>query len=718
MSFQDTIANERRARLAAQRLPEQKETELAEANRRIAAHARTLVDEIAEKREEAAVLRGKNEEVRSDLADAKSEIEIAERRLWDSLETIRDGFAVFDKNGQLLAANRAYLRAFKGLEDVKAGISYRQLLRLAAEEGLVDTQGDPRGVWCANMVARWKESEISPKVVRFWNGRAVKLIDRRTRDGDMVSLALDITDIIRREEALQAARDKAEAANRAKSAFLANMSHEIRTPMNGVIGMADVLLESGLNDEQTLYVDTIRTSGEALVAIINDILDYSKIEAGRMTLQTAPFDLEQSIQDVLTLLGTAAQEKGISLELDYDLFLPTRFIGDGGRLRQVLTNLIGNAVKFTPSGSVMVRAVGLPAGRGRRHVTILVEDTGIGIRKDMQSHIFGEFNQVESETNRSFDGTGLGLAITKNIVEMMDGDIWVSSEEGEGSAFCFRVTLPEDEEKAEQQVPQHLDRAFVLGTERGVTDRLTGQLGAIGLPAIKAQESTLNKGKIGKNDLVIVAESENSNLASRLQELGNQTDFAAILVVQPPGADLPSNLPNNTHVLHYPVLRAHLVKALAPLEAAPSLGVEIETSTLKVLAAEDNKTNRFVLTKMLRDADIELTLVEDGKAAVEAFVTLNPDLVLTDISMPVMDGITAAQEMRRISDEKSWNRVPIVAMTAHAKADGEGMIVDEAIDEYLAKPLKKSTLLDKIAAVHQAKQNSREFGRSEAAATG
>ncbi|MES2142812.1 MAG: ATP-binding protein, partial [Pseudomonadota bacterium] len=259
----------------------------------------------------------------------------------------------------------------------------------------------------------------------------------KTPDGGRVGLRFDVTDQRLQEAALHSARAEAEAANRAKSAFLANMSHEIRTPMNGVVGMAELLCDSALTDEQRLFAETIRSSGEALLVIINDILDYSKIEAERLNLYPEPFDLERTIHEVAMLLQPRAREKGIDLLIDFDMFLPTRFVGDPGRLRQVLTNLIGNAVKFTERGHVLVRVVGLETETGFQQLHVTVEDTGIGIAAHNLEHVFGEFNQVEDQSNRKFEGTGLGLAITRSLIERMAGEVWVDSELGTGSSFGF-----------------------------------------------------------------------------------------------------------------------------------------------------------------------------------------------------------------------------------------------------------------------------------------
>ena len=575
MSYHESrLTVERRARLAAERLFERRQAELAQANQKIAAHARLLTDQFTVKREEAEALRRESHTVRNDLERAQSAVQIAERRLWDCVETIRDGFAVFDPDGTLVAANGAYLAPFDGIDRVAPGISYRELLEIAVGEGLIDIGSERRTDWCARMLARWRQPVIEPVTVRFWDGQFARLIDRRTRDGDMVTLALNITSTMRRERALKRAREKAEAANRAKSAFLANMSHEIRTPMNGVVGMADILLDMALTEEQRLYIQTIRNSGEALLAIINDVLDYSKIEAQRLTIHPAAFDLEHTIQEVLTLLSPSAQEKGLALSLDYDLFMPTNLVGDGGRIRQVLTNLIGNAVKFTQAGSVTVRVVGRPGGPGYRHVTVSIEDTGIGIAPEMRRHIFGEFNQVEDEMNRRFDGTGLGLAITKSLIELMNGEIWVDSELGKGSCFSFRLKLPVAEtEGRKRRIADWIERAFLIDPDDRSRQLTTSQLVALGLPVVSVKDSVhLRKLPVGRGDILVVSDPGGDKVAcKRFARLLDETrPTLTIFLTRDATCQLPKNR-DGRRILPHPVLRQHLLEQLENL-AHPDVG--------------------------------------------------------------------------------------------------------------------------------------------------
>ena len=447
MSLANKLAEERRARLAAERLLELKQAELFAANRKLGSHAQQLNNEIVETRAEVAMVRGENQRVKTELGVANEKIQIAERRLWHSIETIQDGFAFFDPDNRMIVANRAYLAVFEDLEEVQPGITYPRILQLLTEEGIVNIGQEPPPDWRLRMQDRWQQDDPEPMEIQLWNGEHIRIFDRRGPSGDVVSLALNITSSVRYEEQLHDARERAEAANRAKSAFLANMSHEIRTPMNGVVGMADLLTETDLNSEQRLFVDTIKHSGEALLVIINDVLDYSKIEADKLVLHPEPFDLEKTLNEVVMLFQPTARGKGLTLQTDYDRSVPTLFVGDPGRIRQIVTNLMGNAVKFTLQGEVLLRVVGTPEDGRRTTLQITVEDTGIGIAPEKVEHVFGEFNQVEDDRNRQFEGTGLGLAITKRLIEMMQGHVWVESKEGVGSCFGFRITLPVDSDQ-------------------------------------------------------------------------------------------------------------------------------------------------------------------------------------------------------------------------------------------------------------------------------
>jgi len=736
MALMESLESERRGRLAAERLLEQKQAELFAANSKLGKHAIALSGEIVEKRHEAEELKGENTKVRSDLKDANHKVDIAERRLWDSIETIQDGFAVFDANDCMVSANHAYLSVFDGLEEMRTGVSYDRVIQLLVEEGIVDIEDKAPLDWRKELQVRWHAETIEPRTIRLWNGEYIKLVDRRASDGDTVSLALNITDTIRYEADLKEARSKAEAANRAKSAFLANMSHEIRTPMNGVVGMADLLSDTNLDEEQQLYAETIKNSGEALLVIINDVLDYSKIEADKLTLISENFDLERSIHETVMLMQPTIQGKDLEILVDFDMFLPTQYTGDPGRIRQILTNLIGNAVKFTDKGHVLIRVVGLEVDQtGMTRIHITIEDTGIGIPESMVEHVFGQFNQVEDDRNRKYDGTGLGLAITKQLVELMNGEIWVDSVEGEGACFGFHITLPVVAPAliAPNETLTKIKNALVVSDQNEGRTILLKQLTLLGIKThcVETLEAIEN---VNINDVGV------SLIDQQLTEIDDQL---AIKMLREKSAGLPiimlhsdraaANEDGNILTLKKPITRRDLYETLLGIEheiiehgatvdtqQADDIS-EIETNSaaasahlepvnnmpdpaaiasplrkMKVLAAEDNKTNRLVFGKMVKDLNIELVFANNGLEAVDQFQRFKPDMIFMDISMPEMDGKEATREIRKIEEEQGLERVPVVALTAHAMAGDDTEILAAGLDYYLTKPLRKAAICGKV----------------------
>ncbi len=729
-TLSEKLARERRLRLGAQRLLEYKERELLAANQRLAMHSRALSDQIIEQRQmvqsaisEAEQLKGQNSRFLRDLERAHTMAVMAERRMWDSVETVRDGFALFDVDMVMVAANRAFLSIFKGFDEVRAGIAYPEILRICAEESLVDIEDALPEDWVAGMLARIDNDPVEPRELRFFPDRWLRFVERRARDGDLVCVVHDITDTIRREAQLREAQQRAEAANRAKSSFLANMSHEIRTPMNGVVGMADLLCETDLNEDQRLYAETIRASGDALLTIINDVLDYSRIEAEKLVLHAEPFDLERSIHEVVMLLLPKARDKGLDLLIDYDVFLPTRFVADAGRLRQVLTNLVGNAVKFTEKGHVLIRVVGMEADEapGTWQIHINVEDTGIGIAPENLDLVFGQFAQVEDQQTRRFEGTGLGLAITRQLITLMEGDIWVDSTLGEGSSFGFRLTLPTPEPRADPLTARgKLRQALVVDdhlTNRTILDR---QLSAYGLQVqtCRSGEEALELLDTGAEVDILVTDHQmpgmnGIELARRLRARGLEIPIV-VLSSNPAAARSETTQGLVSVVLAKPVLRSELFRRLRALSGADDIPPRDRAATrvsapqatptraMRILAAEDNRTNQVVFGKMVKDLDVELIFADNGREAVERFQTFRPDVIFMDISMPEMDGREATRAIRAIEAANGGGRVPVVAMTAHAMAHDEDEILAAGLDHYLTKPLRKAAIWDRISALQPA----------------
>ena len=730
MNLTDKLAAERRGRLAAERKLELKSRELFDANRKLSQHALMLSGQIVEQREEvllfrheAETLKTRNIQTQADLERAEKLAEIHERRLWDSVETISDGFAVFDQQDRLIAANSAWLSIFDYSEVIQPGICYLDVIRFAAEEGIFDIGEATPANWIAEMLDRWDRPDVPEQTIRLRSGQHYRLLDQRSRDGDMVCLAVDITEMKLHEEALREARSRAEAANRAKSAFLASMSHELRTPMNGVVAMTELLLEGDLTEDQRLYLRTIQSSGTALLGIINDVLDFSKLEADKMPFHRQPFDLERMLHEVLALVAPMAQDKQIDLHVDYDLFLPTGLVGDAGRIRQVLTNLIGNAVKFTPEGYVLIRVVGIEAEEGSWQIHVTVEDTGIGIAADQQERIFESFAQEEQDQDRSFEGTGLGLAISREIIERMDGQIWVESEKGKGACFGFRITLPSDRDSG--PVPLGLKPGLKTAMMVGESDLdqqiLAKQLTQLGMEVRCVRNGSDALVEIGSGfhaQIVLIDEHlpdvSGCDLANAIRIAGLRS--ATVLLCADRRISRPiAGIETVDAVLTRPILRSDLLRTLERLAAAPTehkpatepaasatetpppADIEPEAPPppagprrMRVLAAEDNRTNQFVFRKLVEDLAIDLAIAGNGIEAVELFQSFDPDLIFMDISMPEMDGGAATQAIRGL--EKNHRHIPIVAMTAHALSGDKEKILAAGLDLYLTKPLQKSVL--------------------------
>ena len=363
-----------------------------------------------------------------------------------ALDAVDTALVVYDPDFSVIQYNRAAEEdvARTGLT-MRIGITQRELLAPLAPSG-PDVTPEETAEWIEERVRRrYDLVESGEATVRH-----VPIDDSYTQvtlkdlsGGYVVGMRTDVTELKRNEFELERALEAAQASDRAKSEFLANMSHEIRTPMNGVIGMTELLLESPLTEEQTLYASTVSSSALALLSLINDILDFSKVEAGKLELESEPFDLRHTLDDVGALLATAAHAKGVELVVNYSPDLPTRFTGDVGRIRQVITNLLGNAVKFTESGHVAMSLEGR-LGDGEAVLDFSVRDTGIGIPESRRNEIFEVFEQVDGASNRRYEGTGLGLAIARRLVRLMGGEITLSSEEGVGSEFGFRIALPLD----------------------------------------------------------------------------------------------------------------------------------------------------------------------------------------------------------------------------------------------------------------------------------
>ena len=642
----------------------------------------------------------------------------SEERNRNILDHIEDGYCEVDLRGNYVFVNDAYCRMFNRSKDEVRGVSYKQFV---GSEHTAMLREIYQNVYNTGNPVKSLEYELRPGLCLE---QSISL--KRNAKGEPVGFVAVIRDCTQRrlhEQELAKATEAAEAANRAKSEFLANMSHEIRTPMNGIMGMTELALSTHLSEEQREFLTMVRSSAHDLLVIINDILDYSKIEAGKIVLDPVPFNLSDLVGDTMKSLALSAHKKGLELAFHLDPDVPAGVVGDPVRLRQVLVNLTGNAIKFTEKGEVVVTVNRELRNGNEVKLRFAVRDTGIGIAPEKQSKIFQAFEQADSSTTRNYGGSGLGLAISKRIVHLMGGEIWLESVPAVGSNFQFTVALAPSDNPAEAITPlsmEELRGVRVLIIDDNATNRriLVELLTHWGMQPEGAESGIVGLSKLedcsksGRPFQLVMLDEQMPGMGGLevVEHIRANPALRGAMVMMLTSVDQTLS----TARCRQMGLQIYLIKPIKPTELLTAIrktlanvkavtprqptgaGNQPAERTLRILLAEDNPVNQKLAMTMLQKAGHQVSLAVNGVDALAKWSKGEFDLILMDVQMPEMDGFEAARRIRR-QEPSGRARIPIIAMTARAMGGDRERCLEAGMDDYVSKPVSQTELRETIA---------------------